>query len=444
MSKIGYIQTEIGLIPEDWEVKMLGEVCSYINDGVHKTPNYIDNGIPFYSVENVSANNFEDVKFISEEEHLIFSKRCMPEKGDILLTRIGTLGLTKLIDWEVNASIYVSLALLKINRKEIEPRYLYAYSKSIFFVNNIKKLALTNATPQKIYMGEISKVPLLIPKSKKEQTAIAQVLSDTDALIDGLKALIAKKQAIKQGAMQELLTGKTRLKDENGKTFEGEWEEKMLGEMCFLQSGYSFQSALFKDGGIPIFRIANIKNSKISFENVAYYDENFPISEDFWVRCGDILIAMSGATTGKVGRYNYEHKAYLNQRVGNFKILNNAQLNKDYLFQLVNSNLFRNLLEKELEQGAQPNISAKQIENLIFQFPNYLKEQTAIAQVLSDMDAEIELLEARLQKTEQLKQGMMQELLTGRTRLDLSRFGYQSQDEVWGMAAEDGEEYNRK
>ena len=193
-----------------WEVKELHYLCNCINDGTHHTPKYVDDGVPFYSVENVTANNFSDTKFISQSAHNELIKRCKPEKGDILLTRIGTLGETKLIDWNVNASIYVSLALLKIN-DQIDTNYIYRYTKSRQFVKDIKKRSLLNAVPQKINMGDIGNVQINFPPTIKEQTAIAQILSDMDTEIEALKQKRDKYKAIKQGMMQELLTGKTRL-----------------------------------------------------------------------------------------------------------------------------------------------------------------------------------------------------------------------------------------
>ncbi|MBC6473860.1 MAG: restriction endonuclease subunit S, partial [Hormoscilla sp. GM102CHS1] len=202
----GYKQTEVGVIPEDWEVYSLGELCFAIVDGTHHTPRYVADRIPFYSVENVTANDFYNVKFISKEEHLRLITRCQPEKGDILLTRIGSLGATKLIDWEINASIYVSLALLKLKNK-INHNFVYAYSKSQQFVKDIEKRSLVNATPQKINMGDIRNVPIPSPKDEGEQRAIAQTLSDVDGLIAALDKLIAKKRNIKTATMQQLLAG---------------------------------------------------------------------------------------------------------------------------------------------------------------------------------------------------------------------------------------------
>jgi type I restriction enzyme, S subunit len=194
----------------EWALKPLRDVCRAINDGTHVTPQYVSSGVPFYSVENVTANDFTNTKFISHGEHAELIKRCRPEKGDILLTRIGALGETKLIDWDVDASIYVSLALLK-PKHDTDPRYLYCYTKSRKFVEDIEDRSLLNASPKKINMAEIGGVPVTIPPNQAEQTAIANTLSDMDGEIAALEAKLAKVRHIKQGMMQNLLTGKIRL-----------------------------------------------------------------------------------------------------------------------------------------------------------------------------------------------------------------------------------------
>ena len=203
-------KTRLKGFTDEWEVKKLGEVCDSIIDGTHYTPKYVDNGIPFYSVENVTENNFKNTKFISLDEHKSLIKRCNPTKGDILLTRIGSLGETKLIDWDINASIYVSLALLKVN-DIININYLYNYTKSHKFNQDIIKRSLVNATPQKINMGDIGNVPISLPPSIEEQKAIANILSKMDEEIEVLEKKRDKYKAIKQGLMSELLTGKKRL-----------------------------------------------------------------------------------------------------------------------------------------------------------------------------------------------------------------------------------------
>ncbi len=193
----------------EWKVKCLSELCRSITDGTHFTPKYVDDGIPFYSVENVTADEFKNTKFIAPSEHQKLIKRCKPERGDLLLTRIGSIGETKLIEWDVNASIYVSLALLKVNG-DVNARYLYSYTKCRQFVKDLEDRSLLNAAPRKINMGDIGDVPVPVP-GPAEQDAIAAVLSDMDAEIAALKTRRDKTLLLKQGMMQELLTGRTRL-----------------------------------------------------------------------------------------------------------------------------------------------------------------------------------------------------------------------------------------
>lgn len=194
---------------EGWVVKKLGEIAE-IKDGTHQTPKYVDAGIPFYSVENVTRNEFVNTKYISQEEHSFLTKNFKIEKGDILMTRIGSIGDCKYVDWDVNASFYVSLALLKI-RSGFSSAFICHYSKSHFFQKEIELNSLQSAIPKKINLGPISNIGLFIPKSETEQILIATILSDMDAEIAVLEKKLNKAKQIKQGMMQNLLTGKIRL-----------------------------------------------------------------------------------------------------------------------------------------------------------------------------------------------------------------------------------------
>jgi type I restriction enzyme S subunit len=193
----------------EWKASSLGDACRAIVDGTHFTPSYVDAGVPFYSVENVTADDFTNTKCISPEEHKILIRRCKPEKGDILLTRIGSIGDTKLIDWDVDASIYVSLALLKCG-DDVDPRFLAAYTMSGRFRKDIEDRSLLNASPRKINMGNIGQVPIPLP-CLDEQRAIADILEGMEKEVALLDQKLKKFRQIKQGMMQELLTGRVRL-----------------------------------------------------------------------------------------------------------------------------------------------------------------------------------------------------------------------------------------
>lgn len=208
--------SELGDIPEEWDCLELAKVCD-IKDGTHQTPKYVSDGIPFYSVENITNNEFKNVKFISYEEHKELTKNYKIELGDVLMTRIGSIGDCKYINWNVNASFYVSLALLKFYNKE-HAKYFVQYSKSAKFKNEIDLHSLPNAVPKKINLGNISNVKILIPKSETEQQKIAQILSSQDEKIEDIKNKLNKLKSLKTSLMQDLLSGKvrvTKLMEEN-------------------------------------------------------------------------------------------------------------------------------------------------------------------------------------------------------------------------------------
>lgn len=193
----------------EWYTTSLGNLCE-IKDGTHQTPNYVKYGIPFYSVENITNNDFINTKFISKEEHRYLTKNHKIEKGDILMTRIGSVGQCKYIDWDVDASFYVSLALLKV-KNGISAQFLSIYSNCEFFKKQVELNSLQYAIPQKINLGKISDVLVKIPNSLEEQKAIAKILSDMDQEIEKLEIKLDKYKQIKKGMMEELLTGKRRL-----------------------------------------------------------------------------------------------------------------------------------------------------------------------------------------------------------------------------------------
>ena len=193
---------------EGWKMVKLGDVVT-VFDGTHQTPYYVENGIPFYSVENVTSNEFEHTKYITEEEHLLLTQKHKIEKGDILMTRIGSIGVCKLVDWDVNASFYVSLALLKM-KEGFDAKYLVFYSQTEAFKRSILHESLTFAYPQKINLGDICNVEMFVPYKKNapdltEQSRIAAILSGIDAKIASEEKVLEKYEKIKKGMMERML-----------------------------------------------------------------------------------------------------------------------------------------------------------------------------------------------------------------------------------------------
>lgn len=186
----------------EWDIKKLSQLVK-VFDGTHMTPDYKESGVLFYSVEHVTNNNFTDTKFISEVVYEKENKRVKLEKGDILMTRIGDIGTAKFIDWDVKASFYVSLALIK-QSKNINSLYLSHFINSIYFQRELHQRTIHVAFPKKINLGEISECLVKVP-CKKEQTKIANFLTAIDDKITTTQAQLSAAKQYKHGLLQQMI-----------------------------------------------------------------------------------------------------------------------------------------------------------------------------------------------------------------------------------------------
>ncbi|MEX9437067.1 restriction endonuclease subunit S [Klebsiella pneumoniae] len=186
----------------EWIQTCLGTI-SKAYDGTHQTPNYVEFGVPFYSVEHVTADNFDDTKYISEDVFEQESKRVSIQQGDILMTRIGDIGTVKYINWIPRASFYVSLSLIKV-RESFDSKMISYCMQSDFFQKELHEKTIHVAFPKKINLGEISNCRIKMPASKKEQTKIVIFLSAIDDKIAAKKAELDKLKIWKQGLLQQM------------------------------------------------------------------------------------------------------------------------------------------------------------------------------------------------------------------------------------------------
>lgn len=369
--------------PSDWEAATLSEVCSSITDGTHFTPRYTTEGIPFYSVENLTANDFINTKYISEADHQLMIKRCKPERGDILMTRIGSIGDTKLIDWDVYASIYVSLALLKVN-DVIDPAYLYAYSRSQQFVKEIESRSLLNAAPKKINMGEISSVIVHFPQSRKEQSAIAKALSDIDELITVTAQLLNKKERIFEGALQ------TEFTESSGATL------TMVSDICEVTKG----SAVKYD--------KDFVQGSFGFLNGGI---NFSGSTEFANDSGDTVVISEGGNS--CGFVNYIPEAFWCG--GHAYRLTGFEGKQKYLYYALKKSE-KEIMNLRVGSGL-PNVQKKNLSDFKTPMHQTSKKQEEVVKFLDSLTCEIDNLKIELAKYEYIKQGMAHDLLTGKVRL---------------------------
>lgn len=195
----------------EWEVKALRKIVQTpVTDGPHLTPRFLDDGIPFLSVNNLVDNKIDlsDLRFISLADHEVFSRKCKPRKGDVLLGKAASVGKVAIVDTNIEFNIWSPIALIRVS-SDNDARFVYYQLQSGDLIRQIA--LLTNSSSQgNIGMGDIEKLTLKLP-SKPEQTAIAAILSDMDTELAALEAKHAKARSLKQGMMQELLTGRIRL-----------------------------------------------------------------------------------------------------------------------------------------------------------------------------------------------------------------------------------------
>jgi len=240
-----------------------------------------------------------------------------------------------------------------------------------------------------------------------EQRTIAAALSDTDTYITALEKLITKKRAIKHGAMQELLTGKRRLRG-----FDGEWISKPLLDCCELLQGLTYSPNNVKSYGLLVLRSSNIKNRKLSFDDCVYVNCN--VDENKYVKTGDILICVRNGSSALIGKSCVIDKDYKATFGAFMSILRGDDTG--YIAHIFTSDVVQGQIRNR-SSATINQITKRDFEDIVIPTPPTLAEQTAIASILSDMDSEIDVLTAKLEKARRIKHGMMNELLTGRIQL---------------------------
>lgn len=383
----GYEQTEVGVIPEDWDVKPLSAISCEVIDCHHSTPVWTSDGVVVIRTQNIRAGKLvlTEASYTDEKHYRERIRRAKPSFGDLVITREAPMGQVCMIPSGLTCCLGQRMVLLRIASKSADPSYVLYAIQAESLQRYIAVAGGTGSTVGNLRIPVIKSLPVPIPRAP-EQHAIASALSDVDALLGGLDRLIAKKRDLKQAAMQRLLTGQTRLPG-----FHGEWEVKRLGEALTICHGKSQREVAVADGPYPILA----SGGQIGTASRPLYDKP------------SVLIGRKGT----INQPQYRQSAFWTVDTlfySAMKYGNDAKFFY-YRFCLIDWMQFN-------EGSGVPSLNARTIEQIEIACPEPA-EQFAIAAVLSDMDAELTALEARRDKTRDLKQAMMQELLTGKTRL---------------------------
>jgi type I restriction enzyme S subunit len=393
--KQGYKQTEVGLIPEDWKVKALGDVgdvqmCKRIFS--YQTSKRGD--VPFYKIGTFGK---EPDAYIDWDLYQEFRKKySFPKKGYLLISASGTIGRT--VEYLGEDAYYQDSNIIWIDNDEklISNKYLN-------YTLQVVKYNTEGSTIKRLYNSIIKSSRFVIPPTLTEQKAIATALSDVDELISSLEQLITKKKAIKQGAMQQLLTPNK------------DWSTKTIKEVAIYRRGsfpqpYGLAKWYDDISGMPFVQVVDVdKNKKLKAETKQKISEEGAKMSVF-VKKGTIILTIQGSI-GRICITQYD--SYVDRTL---LIFESFKENFNTYFFMITVWLKFQIEKENAPGGIIKTITKEALSSFEISFPNR-KEQNRIAEILENIDKELQELESKKAKYQAIKQGMMQELLTGKTRL---------------------------
>lgn len=411
-----YKHTDVGIIPIEWAVALLNDESILITDGAHTSPPTYSNGKPIATVENIAKGfiNIESCRKISQEDFsYLIRNNCQPQKGDVLLSKDGTIGITFPILEDIDVVLLSSIAIIR-PKEILNPIFLSKILSSTLFENYLARIK-TGSALKRIVLKDIKKLIVPIPPLP-EQQAIAEVLSDTDNLIQALEKQIEKKRLIKQGVMQKLLTPK-----------EG-WELKSFGEIFEICGGFSATREQLSDEGHCYLHYGDIHGSEGTYIDCSADYSIIPklkiglnkISKKSLLKDGDVVFVDASEDDEGTSRHivirnkkNIPFISGLHTIIARSKDGSLDLKYKSYCFQ---SKYIKDQFKFYAVGTKVSGVSKTSIKNINVHLPSII-EQKNIAETLESIDLEIEKIGEKLSKYKSLKQGLMQNLLTGKIRL---------------------------
>lgn len=425
----------IGEIPKEWQIAPLKQLTTLITDGTHQTPNYIDEGIPFLSIKDVSSGkfNFSDVKYISEEEHQLLSKHAPVEQGDIIFTRIGTLGVALVVDCETIFDIFVSLGLIKTKSELVNNKWLVYNMNSPHYFNYIQLVKAGGGTSAAKYnLGDVGSSYVILP-NMSEQSRLVNYLdakcNQLDSIIEKQQTIIEKLKEYKLSIITETVT-KGLNPDAEMKDSGVEWIGKIPKEWTVGKTLYALSMPITDgphetpelfDDGIPFVSAEAVScgNGKIDFDHIRGY-----ISHDFYEECckkyvpqiNDIYMIKSGATTGKVAIVDTDKIFTIWSPLGVFRC-NPEKMYFMYLYYFLQSDTYQKQVQDKWTFGTQQNIGMRSLEKLMICFPS-VEEQKEISDYIcmqcQVIEKNISTKQLVVEKLQEYKKSLIYEVVTGK------------------------------
>lgn len=407
----GYKETKIGILPNDWNVVKQSEVATFYNGRAYKLTEWEKEGVPVIRLQNLTGTG----------KDYYYSTLKLPEhqycyKDDLLYMWSATFGPV----WWFGEKAIFHYHIWKIEHDvQLLDRQFHYYLLDDVTIR--MKNESHGSTMLHVTKGGMEKLLIQLPPLP-EQQKIAEILSTVDEKIEVIDQQIIETQELKKGLMQRLLTkgiGHTEFKESLLGMIPKSWEVTNIGSVCKLKGGFAFKSNDACNEGIRWLKIANVGINKIKWDDESFLPFGFDkLYQDYILKEGDIVIAMTRPILNnklKIARVTHLDKdSLLNQRVG--RIEENKKIDKNYAYQFFNSHLFINAMEKEIIGTDPPNISSTMFETLYITLPS-IEEQNKIADILNSVDEKNKILLEKKAHYQELKQGLMQQLLTGKIRV---------------------------
>ena len=422
----------IGEIPKDWKTcKLLYCLRQSICDGPHETPKFIEQGIPFISVDSLNDTkevNLDIVKrFISEGDYNNYMTKARLENGDILFSKSATIGKTAIVGKE-KFMIWSPLAVLKNSPKICNRDYLYYLLNCEHLITSIRLSGSYN-TQANVGMRQIEKAQITLPRLETQDKITSYLdskCSKIDDIIEKQQSVIEKLKAYKQSIITEAVTKGLNpdvpMKD-SGVEWIGEvpehWKVKKLKYVGKFVNGYAFPSNAFKNSGTLVMKISNIQPMKIIWDEKSFVDKKYEDLTSYCVHKGDLVFALTRPIINggiKTAIANNHETVLLNQRNAMFK--GNREISTKWQYYLMQSKMFIQEFALYIDgTGQQPNISTNEISNIKVMLPD-LKEQKQIADYLdqkcSAIDSTIANKQALIEKLTAYKKSLIYEVVTGK------------------------------
>ncbi|WP_312909943.1 restriction endonuclease subunit S [Natronosalvus caseinilyticus] len=419
----GYKEIHLGpktvRIPEKWEVVKTNSVCQKITDGTHNSPDTVDEGYPYITSKNIRENGFrlDDIGYISEEDHKKIYSRCDPQLGDVLYVKDGAnTGIARKNTLDFEFSLLSSVALIRTDRDRLDPDFLTHHLNWPLF-KKVMQSKMSGTGISRLTVTKIKNSEVLLPPLPK-QRRIADVLSTVDEQIQQTDKIIEEAKELKQGLMQDLLIGGLS----NGSTQEiqigprtlqipDHWDMEPCGQLFEAINGRAFKTEEWEEEGTQIIRIQDLRPGAEAETNYA----NFEVDDKYHVTVGDLLFCWAGNIKTSLGAYIWSgDDAYLNQHIYNLRP--KKELDKRFFAFSLNQHL---RLLKTMVGGSAGQVHITKADFEAFQLPvPPAEEQERIANIIGCAQKKIDEEKGRKEDLQELKRGLMQDLLTGTVRVN--------------------------